>query len=157
MAHSTTFLFLDFDGVLHPYGTDALSEDFKLLDNPALFEFLPVLEALLAPHPAVQIIVSSDWRRLFDDAALIAMLGNVGGRFAGVVEHYNSSRVEEIQAEAARRQATAWVAVDDHPTVASASQQDWRFVATHPARGLSDPAIQAVLEKALQRLTAAPA
>jgi hypothetical protein len=51
---------LDFDGVLHPVGVPAVDEDFRLIENPGLFVWLPILERLLAPHPTVWIIVSSD-------------------------------------------------------------------------------------------------
>jgi hypothetical protein len=34
----------------------------------------------------IRIIVSSDWRRLFDDATLIRLLAPLATRFVGVVE-----------------------------------------------------------------------
>lgn len=43
-------LYLGFDGVLHPDGTLALDEGFHILDNPALFEWLPTLLAKLRDH-----------------------------------------------------------------------------------------------------------
>jgi hypothetical protein len=138
---------------LHPVGTPALSEDFKLLNNPELFSFLPVLEMVLAPYDDVRVIVSSDWRRLFDDAALVRLLGNVGERFFGVVEHYNIVRAVEIQAEADRRKLARWNAVDDHPSVVHAARNDWRFVPTQPSLGLSDVVAQARLRVALDRVT----
>ncbi|WP_256095067.1 HAD domain-containing protein [Paraburkholderia nodosa] len=75
-------LFLDFDGVLHAYDELALDDNFRLIENPNLFMWCPVLERILAPFPEVRIVVSSDWRRLFDDAALIKLLGPLGARFA---------------------------------------------------------------------------
>jgi hypothetical protein len=84
------FLFLDFDGVLHPVGERALDDDFCLIENPGLFIWRPIQEALLAQYPAVRIIISSDWRRLFDDATLIRLLGPLSNRFAGVVESVGS-------------------------------------------------------------------
>ncbi len=42
------------------------------------------------PYSEVQIVVSSDWRRLFGDQALVALLGpSLGQRFIGVVNRYN--------------------------------------------------------------------
>ena len=67
-------VFLDFDGVLHPVGVPAIDKEFRLIENQDLFVWRPILERLLAPHPMVGIIVSSDWRRLFDDATLSGYL-----------------------------------------------------------------------------------
>lgn len=47
------FLFLDFDGVLHPE---------PLYGDGELFCRLPLLEALLREFPEVSIVVSSTWR-----------------------------------------------------------------------------------------------
>lgn len=147
-------LFLDFDGVLHPVGTPALSEDFMLIDNPELFCYLPILERLLEPHANVRIIVSSDWRRLFDDETLIRLLGGLGPRFEGVVECFGGMRAEEIRDEAQRRGLSRWIALDDHKSVVEAAATDIRFVPTSPAYGISEPATLAALKIALARLTA---
>jgi hypothetical protein len=51
-------LFLDFDGVLHPFvSRDELSD----AEN-RFFSYLPRLEAVLRDYPSVLIVVSSDWR-----------------------------------------------------------------------------------------------
>jgi len=128
-------VFLDFDGVLHPVGVSAVDEEFRLIDNPGLFVWRPILERLLAPYPTVGIIVSSDWRRLFDDATLIGLLGPLAARFVGVVECYGSSRSEEILAEVKRRGLKRWLALDDHPSVNAAQARDPRFVACEPTTG----------------------
>jgi len=145
-------LFLDFDGVLHPVGEPALDEDFRLIENPGLFVWRPVLEELLAPYPAVRIIVSSDWRRLFDDATLIRLLGPLGNRFVGVVESQGSCRAEEILTEVRRRNLAHWLAVDDHPSVLAAQAGDHRFIACDSARGLSEIAVRRALSERLSAL-----
>jgi len=99
----TAVVFLDFDGVLYPVGVPTTDENFRLIGNPDLFVWRPILERLLAPHPMVGIIVSSDSRRLFDDATLIRLLGPLAARFFGVVDCYGSSRSEEMLAEVRRR------------------------------------------------------
>ena len=143
-------LFLDYDGVLHPYGTEAFDEDFKLLSNPALFCWIPVLADILRPHPTVKIIVSSDWRRLYDDITLAKLLGvELGARLDGVVETYNSDRAHEIRTEAARRNLTRWLAVDDHSSVRAARCKDPRFIWCDPATGLSNPDVQLELARKL--------
>jgi len=138
----TQVLFLDFDGVLHPVGEPALDEDFRLIGNPGLFVWRPILRELLAPHPAVRVIISSDSRRLFDDAALMRLLGPLAGRFLGVVESRGSCRSEEILSEVRRRAITHWLAIDDHPSVVAAQAEEPRFIACAPTSGLSDIAIQ---------------
>ncbi|WP_416050273.1 HAD domain-containing protein [Cupriavidus basilensis] len=145
-------IFLDFDGVLHPYGEQAVDEDFRLIGNPNLFVWLPIIDSLLAPYPAVRIVVSSDWRRLFDDKVLIRLLGPLGSRFEGVVETYRSSRADEIMAEAHRRRLTQWLAIDDHPSVVSASRKDERYIACEPETGIAAAGPQSKLRFKLTRL-----
>jgi hypothetical protein len=146
-------LFLDFDGVLHPVDERALDGNFRLIANPRLFVWRPILEQILEPFPSVKIVVSSDWRRLFDDENLIQLLGPLGNRFAGVVETYASSRAAEIRTEAGRRKATNWLAIDDHPSVAEAGKTDRWFLACSPDTGLSDAGVQSRLVRKLCGLT----
>ncbi|MDW3688514.1 HAD domain-containing protein [Cupriavidus sp. CV2] len=146
-------LFLDFDGVVHALGEPALDEDFKLLANPNLFGWLPILGELLEPYPNVRIIVSSDWRRLCDDGTLVRLLGPLGVRFIGVVETWGGSRAEEILEEARRRCLTHWLAIDDHPSVEAASRIDSRFVTCAPDTGVSAASVQAELQRKLAVLT----
>ena len=145
-------VFLDFDGVPHPGGVPALDEDFRLVESPGLFVWRPILERLLAPHPMVGIIVSSDWRRLFDDATLIRLLDPLATRFVGVVECYRSSRSEEILAEVARRGLKGWLALDDHPSVIAAQARDPRFIACAPSTGISSVDVQRILRWRLASL-----
>ncbi len=145
-------LFLDFDGVLHKFGEPALDEYFRLLPNPNLFCWLPILEGLLAPYPEVRIIVSSDWRYIVDNENLVKLLGPLGGRFAGIVENYQSSRALEILLDARRRGLQSWLAVDDHPTVAEAALRDPRFIVCAPATGLSAAGVQLELTRKLAGL-----
>jgi hypothetical protein len=135
-------VFLDFDGALHPVGVPAIDEEFRLIENADLFVWRPILERLLAPYPVVGIIVSSDWRRLFDDATLIRLLGPLAARFVGVLDCYGSSRSEEILAEVRRRGLKEWVALDDHPSVVATQATDSRFIACEPTTGVSSVEVQ---------------
>lgn len=58
-------LYLDFDGVLHPENVYIHRKRGIYLDAPgkALFEWMPVLEELVAPHPALKIVLSTSWVR----------------------------------------------------------------------------------------------
>lgn len=141
-------LFLDFDGVMHAYGEPAFDENFQLLSSPSLFRWRPILEEILSPHTGVRIIVSSDWRRLFDDDNLVRLMGPaLGPRFLGAVETFKDSRAAEIIAEATRRQLNIWLALDDHPSVVKASKKDKRFIACQPGLGLSSLDVQAQLRR----------
>lgn len=150
MPNVAPVLFLDFDGVLHRLGELALDEDFQLLPNPNLFQWRPILERLMEPWPDVRVIVSSDWRRLFDDENLVRLLGpQLGPRFIGVVEVNDESRANELYREVARRGLMQWVALDDHPTVVAASKSERRFVACESNTGLSSLGVQEMLTRQL--------
>jgi len=51
-------LFLDFDGVLHPYAPWPHNEHVR----SKYFAFLPRLESVLREFPQVHVVVASDWR-----------------------------------------------------------------------------------------------
>jgi len=147
-------LYIDFDGVLHELGQEAFDEQFNLVRNENLFCWRSILEDLLEPHPSIRIVVSSDWRRLCGDEALRQVLGrDLGQRFVGVVEIYNSSRATEILADASRRKLDYWLAVDDHASVHEARRQgDQRFVGCSSETGLSAPSVQREIRQKLARL-----
>ncbi|WP_367396872.1 HAD domain-containing protein [Burkholderia glumae] len=65
------------------------------------------------------------------------------------METYSASRPEEILWEAERRKATHWLAIDDHPSVASVAIRDPRFIACAPDTGLSAVLMQQALHNAL--------
>ena len=147
------YLYLDFDGVLHPFGEEAIDEYGRLLPNPNLFCWLPILSDLLSTRPAVQVIVSSDWRRLFPDQDLIRLLGELGGRFVGVVENIDQNRAQEIARDANSRGISDWLALDDHETVhAAALAGDTRYIPCRPHLGLSDRTVQRLLWARLQSI-----
>jgi hypothetical protein len=141
-------LFLDFDGVLHAHDEPALDQNFHLIPNANLFMWRPVLEQMLEPFPDVRIVVSSDWRRWFDDAALMELLGPLGQRFAGVVEGDGPTRAVEILTEVRRRAFAHWLALDDHPSVVEAAKEDWRFIACAGLTGVASTDVQMALRQA---------
>lgn len=145
-------IYLDFDGVLHADGEAALDEQFRLIANPKLFCWRGQLDTLLAPYPAVRIIVSSDWRRLFGDDALVRLLGPLGGRFCGVVETFGGTRASEVESDASRRGISRWLALDDHPSVHDAARTDRRYIACDPQLGLSSSTPQEELARKLALL-----
>jgi hypothetical protein len=51
-------IFLDFDGVLHPYSPWPFTEEEKR----SHFQHLPRLESVLRDYPETRVVISSDWR-----------------------------------------------------------------------------------------------
>lgn len=60
-------MFLDFEGTTHALIGFALEDGRQLAAENRRFCSRPLLEAPLAEYPAVQIVVSSDWRHFCDD------------------------------------------------------------------------------------------
>ena len=143
---SFIFLYLDFDGVLHPDGEDAIDKNGRLCHNPNLFCWLGDLEQVLDDFPQVRIIVSSDWRRLFDDESLIAILKRLGWRFHSVVECIAPSRYAEILQDAESKKISYWLALDDHQTIKLATTADERLIFCNPESGIGAPARQEELK-----------
>src|SRR5690349_13951682 len=71
-----TYLYLDFDGVLHPDDVHIVEEKPVLLDNPdgKLFMWEPHLVEVLAAHPDVQLILSTSWVPCFGEREAAAYL-----------------------------------------------------------------------------------
>ena len=114
-------LFLDFDGVLHPYAPWPHDETVRA----QYFNHLPRFEAVLRDFPEVHIVIASDWRlhhtldelrtffsedirkRIRGTTALERLSGNATGDRQLQVERYLS--VHHLT-------GTRWIAVDDTPT-----------------------------------------
>lgn len=139
---TTPTLFLDFDGVLHSAEINAINRHGEFVPHPDLFAWVPILDGLLKPYPELRIVVSSDWRLVVDDLTLRRILGPLGSRFFGVMETMVQARADAVKAEARRRGLSAWLAVDDHPTVVTAAGDDARFIVCEPTTGINAPAVQ---------------
>jgi len=75
-------LFCGFDGVLHPQR--ALAVPFGTVPE-RVFEWVDVLELLLAPHDDVFVVVHTRWRNEWTDGELALPLQRLGSRFLGSV------------------------------------------------------------------------
>lgn len=144
-------IFLDFDGVLHKFGEDALDDEFRLLPNPNLFCWRGILAEALRPWPEVKIVISSDWARLFSDENLARLIGpELGERMIGVVETRAADRAREVLKDAQRRGLSRWLALDDHDSVREhAEAGDARFIHCDPELGVSDPRVLLALRAEL--------
>ncbi|RZI44409.1 hypothetical protein EGT07_03035 [Herbaspirillum sp. HC18] len=138
-------LFLDFDGVLHPF------------DHPAgVFVLLPDFERVMRDFRDVDIVISSAWRELHPLPALKSLFSpDIRRRIIGATPVFNGMdhpyiREAEILAwlRETGRENEAWLAIDD---------TDWFFspdcsnlVLVNPDTGFNDDT-----ERALRRRLAA--
>ncbi|MFZ6676222.1 HAD domain-containing protein [Undibacterium sp. Xuan67W] len=109
-------LFLDFDGVLHPFSARH--------DQEQQFVHLPALEELLREFPTLQIVVSSEWRLRFSLNELRGFFStDIAARIIGVTPEIQirettdilGSRFREIEAFLIDAYSVneTWLALDD--------------------------------------------
>lgn len=103
-------LFLDFDGVLHPF------------DHPhGVFTLLPEFERVMRDFPEVDIVISSSWREAYTLDELRALFSlDMAQRIIGVTPvllDHDQVYVRETEIRAwlrdAGRETESWVAIDD--------------------------------------------
>lgn len=160
---SERILYLDFDGVLHDEEVYYHPRRGIYMKTPgrALFEWAPILEELLSPHPDVRIVLSTSWVRVrsFDFAKQHLSLP-LQARVVGATFHRRHMRKDEfvlmprgeqIAQDVFRRGPRSWFAVDDDhlgwPT--------WcrnNLIRTDGSRGISDPAIQHAIRIMLEHM-----
>ena len=112
----TAYIFMDFDGVTHPWGE---VEDFRCL---------PHIEAVVREFPEARIVIASDWRMLFSMQKLVARFSeDVRPQIAGATPHMlpktgaelHGLREREAMLWLAQHEANpadaAWCAIDDAP------------------------------------------
>ena len=134
-------LFLDFDGVLHHETAAAgIWGVHRILTNTACFVFVDQLAALLDGH-AVDIVVHSGWRLhdQFMQDELRSFLGTLGSRFKGTT--VAEQRYESVQQYVADHGITDYRILDDAHFLFPVDLPE--LIACDPARGVSDPAVQA--------------
>ena len=162
-------LYLDLDGVVHHE---------KVLWHPrkgiymsqyeaaghSLFEWVPILESVLQPHPAVALVLSSTWCiRPGYSATLKRLPATLSARFIGGTYHKRVHGVDpwnlsmfrttprgvQVQEDAQRRRPQQWIALDD-------DLEDWpdscrqNLVACEGTTGLSNPEVQHELREKLR-------
>lgn len=112
-------LFLDFDGVLHPYPLHVDDQHAELLQHT------PLLWTLLRQHPALQVVVSSSWRERFPLDYLTDFLTHGGGedlsdRIIGmtpILNHVERDRECVAWLKTHGHINTPWLALDDQPAL----------------------------------------
>ena len=107
------YVFLDFDGVTHPWGE---VEDFRCL---------PELETVLRDYPETRVVIASDWRTLFSLPKLAArfsedirprVIDTTPTIFPRKPDELYGLREREAHQWLARKGGDAqWLAIDDAP------------------------------------------
>jgi hypothetical protein len=156
-------LYLDYNGVLH---------DDKVLRNRkrglyiataerSFFEWMPILEDLLVPHPDLKIVLSTSWvRSLGFDATKRELTEALQARVIGSTFHHPNVRQSEfdkmprglqIWGDVERRKPSNWCAIDDDDFGWPAWCRD-RLIKTQGHSGLSDPAARELVRDMLASL-----
>lgn len=161
-------LYLDYNGVLHDSVVMRNRKRGLYLAkaDKTFFEWMPILDALLAPIPDLRIVLSTSWVRAVDfNTAKFELSEGLRERVIGSTFHHpgllqsvfdTMSRGQQIIEDVRRRQPSAWFAIDDDTFGWPAAQRD-RLVATDGATGISDPAVQDAIRTMLATLPASPA
>ncbi|PIF98423.1 HAD domain-containing protein [Comamonas sp. 26] len=148
---SKTILYLDYDGVLHPEpvyrhprGGMYFSVDHA---GHRLFENAELLVEALAPYPEVAIVLSTSWVRVLSYSQAKAYLPEalrsrvIGATFHSAMNKFEfdaMTRGAQVLADATRRSATSWVALDDDDEGWGAAASP-HLVLTERTSGLSEP------------------
>jgi hypothetical protein len=156
-------LYLDFDGVLHDEAVYFHPRRGIYIETAerSLFEWMPILEKLLAAYPDVSIVLSTSWVLARDyefakeQLSPILQARAIGATFHSEVmqkeEFIRKSRGQQIAEDVERRAPKSWFALDD-------DYLDWpnnckdRLIRTFGDKGISDTAVQASILRMLAKL-----
>lgn len=159
-------LYLDFDGVLHHENALWHPRRGVYLKAPpgyVLFQHVDLLEDILAPYPAVQIVLSTSWVRSYGCTKTAKRLPPslkarvIGATFHSQMNENNftaAPRGVQVCNDVLRRQPKDWVALDD-------DFLDWpawcldKYIRTHEHEGISDPAVEAEIRQKLALMCSA--
>lgn len=120
-------LYLDFDGVLHHENCLWHPRRGAFLVAPpgyTLFQHVALLEALLAPYPSVEIVLSTSWVRRYGCSHTAKRLPpSLRQRVIGATFHSRMNerdfmelqRGQQVMGDVSRRQPKRWLALDEDP------------------------------------------
>lgn len=161
-------VYLDFDGVLHHENAMWHPRRGAYLDAPpgyVLFQHTGLLEEILAPYPAVKIVLSTSWVRAYGCARSAKRLPlAIRERVIGATFHsamhepsfVSAPRGEQVFSDVLRRKPRDWLALDDDYLHWPASHLE-KLIRTHEQEGLSAPDVQAEFRQKLARMCSVPA
>lgn len=152
--------YCDFDGVTHDDAVYSSRRGGIHIRTPGrtLFEWLPILEDLLAPYPDVKIVLSTSWVRVKGfEFAKRQLSPSLQSRVIGATFHKretpkfafdNMSRGMQICADVRRRKPRCWFAIDNDDHAWPAGHRE-NLIKTDDRLGLSDPGVQDAIRKVL--------
>lgn len=155
-------LYLDFDGVLHDEAVYRHPARGIYIATPGrqLFEWMPILDELLRPHPDVAIVLSTSWVRVLSFFRAKERLSpSLQERVIGATYHGRWMREQEfamlprgvqVVEDVMRRQPKSWFALDDEHGNWPVWARD-NLIRTDGKLGISDPFIQHAVQTMLQR------
>lgn len=127
-----------------------------------LFQHVDLLEHILAPYPAVQIVLSTTWARVYGYSRSAKRLPPaLKSRVIGATFHSNMDEANftaeprgmQVWNDVLRRKPKDWIALDD-------DFLDWpawcldKYVRTHEMEGISEPSVEAELRQKLALMCA---
>ncbi|MGF6289654.1 HAD domain-containing protein [Paraburkholderia youngii] len=124
MDNTTPTLFVDFDGTLHVGNAYVDENDEVTLDTGRpLLEFAALLAELLAPYPAVEIVLTTSWaRRLPQDRVIAYLPPELRPRVVGTTSDIKprrsyvldgTERTDVICSYVYGKRLKQWLAIDD--------------------------------------------
>lgn len=131
-------IFLDFDGVMHPYGCH----------SSRLFCRRELFEKFLDNHPSIEVVISSAWRK---DETLQELTLNFSetarARFVGVTGADQSNSLGRRQRECIKwmldnnRHCELWIALDDDTDNFRTPPKNGSVIFIDPSEGITDRVI----------------
>ena len=138
-------VFIDFDGVAHHIdeGEILLIDGEMRFEGTNLFQWLPILEAIVLEHPTLMVAIHSSWRHSHAEEELAAFLPEgLRARFAGAT-FTRMSRFESIEAFVSDHQVKRHAILDDSGKEFPSDCAE--LILCDPALGISDPKVEAKL------------
>jgi hypothetical protein len=126
-------------------------------DGHAFFEHAALLEELLIPYPGVEIVLSTSWVRMLGFSGVCQRLTPglaaraVGATFDSDMDRYAFNKLgrgAQVVNDVARRQPTAWLAIDDDFEGWPPWSAD-HVVHSDPTHGIAHPEIKPLLIRRL--------
>lgn len=159
-------LYLDFDGVLHDDAVYYSPDRGMYLHTPrrVLFEWMPILDELLAPYPELMVVLSTSWVRAQGLAYATSRLSpSLRSRVVGATfdnRHVQKAEFDllprglQVWQDIERRAPVGWFAIDNDAAGWPQHCLD-RLVLTEDTLGLSDIRVQVAVRRILASMHAA--
>ena len=157
-ANHTPTLFLHFDGTLHAgHALMDVHGQISLDSGRPLFEFAPLLVAMLAPYPAIQIVLTTSWLQTLPFDVVVAHLPpELANRVVGTTRDIKprfgdmkngTDRTATIASYALGKGLGNWLALDDSVHGAHKFGREpgdflHHFLLLDPERGIGDEGAQ---------------